>query len=70
MRETTERPEAVEAGTVKLVGADRKRIVTAVLTLLNEPQAYGAMSRAHNPYGEGKTAELIVQNLKGGPEVG
>jgi UDP-N-acetylglucosamine 2-epimerase (non-hydrolysing) len=70
MRETTERPEAVEAGTVRLVGADRKRIVTAVLTLLNEPQAYGAMSRAHNPYGEGKTAELIVQNLKGGPEVG
>ncbi|HYS43917.1 MAG TPA: UDP-N-acetylglucosamine 2-epimerase (non-hydrolyzing) [Geobacteraceae bacterium] len=65
MRETTERPEAVEAGTVKLVGTDRERIVSEALQLLDDTEAYRAMSLAHNPYGDGKAAERIVAALKG-----
>ncbi len=56
MRETTERPEAVEAGTVKLVGTDTARIVNEVSTLLNDDEAWQTMSRAHNPYGMAKPA--------------
>ncbi|WP_372927754.1 non-hydrolyzing UDP-N-acetylglucosamine 2-epimerase [Marinobacter sp.] len=63
MRETTERPEAVEAGTVKLVGTDTQAICTEVQTLLDDPQAYLRMSRAHNPYGDGKACQRIIQAL-------
>ena len=63
MRETTERPEAVEAGTVRLVGTDRARIVGEAARLLDSPQAYEAMSRAHNPYGDGKAAHRIAERL-------
>lgn len=65
MRETTERPEAVEAGTVRLVGTDRARIVSEVARLLDEPAHYKAMSRAHNPYGDGQAAVRIADFLKG-----
>ncbi|MGI9506595.1 MAG: non-hydrolyzing UDP-N-acetylglucosamine 2-epimerase, partial [Geminicoccaceae bacterium] len=54
-RETTERPEGVAAGTAKLVGTDQARIVAELTTLLDDRDAYDAMSRAHNPYGDGKT---------------
>lgn len=64
MRETTERPEAVEAGTVKLVGTDTARIVYEVSTLLNDDEAWQTMSRAHNPYGDGEACGRIVQSLK------
>jgi len=63
MRETTERPEAVEAGTVRLVGTDPDRIVAEAIRLLDDPSAYAAMSRAHNPYGDGHAAERIVREL-------
>jgi UDP-N-acetylglucosamine 2-epimerase (non-hydrolysing) len=61
MREVTERPEAVQAGTVKLVGTNQDKIVSEVSTLLTNPGAYQEMSRAHNPYGDGKATERIVQ---------
>ena len=61
MRETTERPEAVDAGTVRLVGTDRGRIVEEAATLLDDQVAYQAMSRAHNPYGDGKAASRIAE---------
>ncbi|WP_210447118.1 non-hydrolyzing UDP-N-acetylglucosamine 2-epimerase [Vibrio crassostreae] len=63
MRDTTERPEAVEAGTVKLVGTDIDTIVTELEVLLTDEQAYGKMSRAHNPYGDGKACERILNEL-------
>lgn len=59
MRDTTERPEAVEAGTVKLVGTDVERIVGEAIRLLDDPGAYAIMARAHNPYGDGKASERI-----------
>lgn len=59
MRETTERPEAVDAGTVKLVGTDSDLIVSEVSRLLDDQTAYDAMSRAHNPYGDGLAANRI-----------
>ena len=59
MRETTERPEAVDAGTVKLVGTARDRIVNEVTKLLDDSVAYGDMARAHNPYGDGLAAQRI-----------
>ncbi|MGJ7457345.1 non-hydrolyzing UDP-N-acetylglucosamine 2-epimerase [Halomonas sp. RA08-2] len=59
MRDTTERPEAVEAGTVKLVGTDVARIVSEMHTLLTDTAAYEAMSYAHNPYGDGKACQRI-----------
>ncbi|MDO6694014.1 UDP-N-acetylglucosamine 2-epimerase (non-hydrolyzing) [Aliiglaciecola sp. 3_MG-2023] len=66
MRNTTERPEAVEAGTVKLVGTDYNKIVENAFSLLNDEKAYQAMSFAHNPYGDGKAcqriANLIINN--------
>jgi UDP-N-acetylglucosamine 2-epimerase (non-hydrolysing) len=61
MRDTTERPEAVEAGTVKLVGADRKRIAAEVKRLLTDREAYEAMAKARNPFGDGHAAERIVE---------
>lgn len=59
MRDTTERPEAVAAGTVRLVGTDCQRIVTETLRLLNEATNYEQMAYAHNPYGDGKACEKI-----------
>ena len=64
MRDTTERPEAVDAGTVKLVGTDRQAIVDNVSKLLEDSQAYESMSRAHNPYGDGKAIERHIQALE------
>ncbi len=60
MRDTTERPEAVEAGTVRLVGTDPGLIVREVNRLLDDPAAYAQMSRAHNPYGDGAAATRIA----------
>lgn len=61
MRETTERPEGVAAGTAKLIGADEDRIVSEVSTLLDDSAAYLAMARAHNPYGDGRASEMIAR---------
>lgn len=63
MRDTTERPEAVQAGTVKLVGTDRSVIVQETNELLTNGKAYEMMSLAHNPYGDGKAAQRIVERL-------
>lgn len=63
MRETTERPEAVAAGTVKLVGTSREAIVRECERLLTDTEAYQTMSRAHNPYGDGQAAARIVNTL-------
>ncbi len=60
MRETTERPEGIEAGTARLVGTSRSRIVAEAERLLHDPAAYEAMARAHNPYGDGHAAERIA----------
>lgn len=60
MRETTERPEGIEAGTAKLVGTDTARIVTEISTLLDVPDAYSAMARAHNPFGDGHSGHRIA----------
>jgi UDP-N-acetylglucosamine 2-epimerase (non-hydrolysing) len=64
MRDTTERPEALEAGTVKLVGTNYDRIVNEVSQLLDDAAYYDAMSRAVNPYGDGKACERIVNFIK------
>ena len=64
MRDTTERPEALEAGTVRLVGTDYGRIVGEVSALLDDPQHYDAMSHAVNPYGDGKACPRIVAKFK------
>ena len=64
MRDTTERPEALEAGTVKLVGTDYDRIVSEVSQLLDDAAYYDAMSKAVNPYGDGKACERIVNFIK------
>ncbi|WP_158132991.1 non-hydrolyzing UDP-N-acetylglucosamine 2-epimerase [Vibrio navarrensis] len=63
MRDTTERPEAVAAGTVKLVGTDVEKIVSNLNTLLTDSEAYQAMSFAHNPYGDGKACQRILDSL-------
>ncbi|MEZ2354322.1 non-hydrolyzing UDP-N-acetylglucosamine 2-epimerase [Caballeronia sp. RCC_10] len=63
MRDTTERPEAVAAGTVRLVGADAKRIVAACSELLDDRARYDEMARAHNPYGDGYACVRIVEAL-------
>jgi len=63
MRDTTERPEAVEAGTVRLVGTDRGRIVAESMRLLDDDDAYTVMARAHNPYGDGLAAARIVDTI-------
>lgn len=64
MRDTTERPEALESGTVHLVGTDYDKIVNEVSTLLEDPEAYAMMSQAVNPYGDGKACYRIVQIIK------
>lgn len=64
MRETTERPEALEAGTVKLVGTDYQKIVDNVSLLLDNQDYYNAMSKAVNPYGDGLACERIVNSFK------
>jgi UDP-N-acetylglucosamine 2-epimerase (non-hydrolysing) len=63
LRETTERPEGVEAGVARLVGCDRRRIVAEAGRLLRDPEAYAAMTGAANPYGDGRAAERIVDAL-------
>ncbi len=65
MRDVTERPEAVDAGTVRLVGANKTQIVENIIELIDDPQVYVRMSRAHNPYGDGQACRKIVQILKG-----
>ncbi|WP_314950080.1 non-hydrolyzing UDP-N-acetylglucosamine 2-epimerase [Tannerella forsythia] len=64
MRDTTERPEALEAGTVKLVGTDYDKIVSEVSSLLDDVQYYEKMSQAVNPYGDGKACERIAQYIQ------
>lgn len=66
MRETTERPEGVAAGTAKLVGTDADAIVRETLRLLDNPQAYAAMARAHNPFGDGHSSQRICDLLAQG----
>ena len=66
MRETTERPEGVAAGTAKLVGTDRGRIVHEVLSLLDDKSAYRAMARAHNPFGDGLASQRIAAIIASG----
>jgi UDP-N-acetylglucosamine 2-epimerase (non-hydrolysing) len=63
MRETTERPEGIEAGTAKLVGTDADRIVAEAERLLDDAAAYARMARAHNPFGDGKSAARIADLL-------
>jgi UDP-N-acetylglucosamine 2-epimerase (non-hydrolysing) len=64
MRDTTERPESIEAGTVLLVGTDKDRIISEVVKLLNDIEHYTKMSQASNPYGDGKASQRIVDVLK------
>ncbi len=64
MRDTTERPEAVEAGTVRLVGTDSELIVAEVSRLLDDPLAYKEMSIAHNPYGDGNASGRILEAIR------
>jgi len=64
MRDTTERPEAIQAGTVKLVGTEKHNIVSAVANLLTNEAEYRRMSRAHNPYGDGKASERIIKKIE------
>ena len=63
MRDTTERPEALTAGTVKLVGTDFDKIVSEVSCLIDDPAAYERMSRAVNPYGDGLACSRIVAQI-------
>jgi len=65
MRETTERPEGVDAGTAMLVGTDADRIVAEATRLLDDPAAYEAMARAHNPFGDGHSSQRICELLAG-----
>jgi len=64
MRDVTERPEAIDAGTVRLVGANRQRIVENICELMDNEESYRSMSRAHNPYGDGKACARIIEVLK------
>lgn len=64
MRDTTERPEAVDAGTVRLVGTEADVIISAVQELLDDSRQYEAMSKAHNPYGDGQASQRILSFLK------
>jgi len=64
LREVTERPEGVEAGTLKLVGTDTTRIVEETNTLLDDPLSYAKMAKASNPFGDGHAAERIVKELE------
>ena len=64
MRDTTERPEALTAGTVKLVGTDKNLIFNEIQNLLDDQTSYQSMSRSHNPYGDGKACERILNSLE------
>jgi UDP-N-acetylglucosamine 2-epimerase (non-hydrolysing) len=64
MRNTTERPEAVEAGTVKLIGTDTAEIIKNIKLLINDKDVYSRMAFAHNPYGDGKACEKIVRIIQ------
>jgi UDP-N-acetylglucosamine 2-epimerase (non-hydrolysing) len=64
MRDTTERPEAINAGTVILVGTDTDLIVSETLDLINNKERFNRMSELHNPYGDGKACERIVKKIK------
>ena len=64
MRDTTERPEALEAGTVKLVGTDYDKIVNEVSDLLDDKEYYDKMSKAVNPYGDGLACKRMLIKLK------
>jgi len=64
MRNTTERPEGVEAGTTRLVGTDRAGIVQSVEALLTNPKLYASMAAVENPYGDGRAAQRIVDILR------
>ena len=64
MRDVTERPEAVEAGTVKLIGANKHNIIKNIEDLYNNQETYSKMSKAHNPYGDGKASSRIVKIIK------
>ena len=68
MRDITERPEAVEAGTVILVGTEKEKIIGEVKALLEDDVKYANMSELHNPYGDGKAATRIVKYLMETPE--
>lgn len=70
MRDVTERPEAVEAGTVRLVGTDRNKIVTGVESVMLDDATYKRMSKAHNPYGDGKAAERIQAAIESWAGIG
>lgn len=61
MRDTTERPEGVTAGTAKLIGTDKDRIISEIFTLLDDDAAYSAMARAHNPFGDGHASQRIAE---------
>jgi len=61
LRRTTERPEAVDAGTAKLIGTASADILRETSHLLESPEAYEAMSRAHNPFGDGQASQRIVE---------
>jgi UDP-N-acetylglucosamine 2-epimerase (non-hydrolysing) len=63
LRDTTERPEGVEAGTARLVGADRAKIVEETFRLLDDDECYSTMSRSHNPFGDGRASERIAKVL-------
>ena len=63
MRDTTERPEAVSAGTVVLVGTDKKKIIDTIDILLNDESKYRKMSMSHNPYGDGTASQKIIQHI-------
>jgi len=64
MRDTTERPEAIEAGTARLVGANATSIVNGITELMDDPAAYQAMSNRGNPYGDGQAAARIAARVK------
>jgi len=74
MRDTTERPEGIQAGTARLVGTDRTRILAETERLLRDPEAYATMALAHNPYGDGHAGECIANTLAAAlralPEIG
>jgi UDP-N-acetylglucosamine 2-epimerase (non-hydrolysing) len=65
MRETTERPEGIDAGTVRLVGTDEERIYSETARLLSDDDAYREMAQARNPYGDGRATERILSALGG-----
>lgn len=64
MRDVTERPEAVEAGTVKLIGTDAVKLISEAERLLDDQSAYNDMARAHNPYGDGRACERILEAIR------